>query len=173
MKKIFALLLVLALSLALLTSCSTVNYKDVKRVLIEEVSCESFYLYAFESAVISDCQSYGDGYPTDTGYVYSAEKLSVGDTVDVWGAYTFGYYNENGDYNIKTGTTATVSEVVGDYGIGLLRSANSYTVTFFGLESGAPGAGSTVSELDSVKEAIKYKVEVVTDNPVFIEFYAE
>ena len=173
MKKIFALLLVLALSLALLTSCSTVSYKDVKRVLIEDVSCESFYLYAFESADVTNCQQYGNVYPIDRGFVYSTEKLSVGDTVDVWGDCSFAYYDQYGYYNTKTGTTGTVSEIVEEYEIVLLRSSSSYTVTFFGLESGTPGAGTTAIERESLTETTKYKVEVVTDNPVFIEFHVK
>lgn len=173
MKKIFSLLLTLALFLALLTSCSTVRYTDVKRVTIEGDSYESFYLYSFEYADLSECQYNGITYPTETGYVYSTERLEIGDVIEVWGEHSFGYYDTNGHYTTRMGTTATVREITERYEIELLRAANSYTVTFFGLDGAAYGASSTVSEYTDAARAVKHKVEILTENPVYIEFNLE
>ena len=172
MKKALSLTVLLALLLALLTSCSTVNYKGIKALKIEDVTCTSFYLYAFDEAIISGYLDYGAEYPpTVTGYAFSFERLEVGDEIEVWTNHSFSYYDEFYNYTTRQGTTGKVTEIAGDYSVGLLRSGNSYTVTFFG-HKGTAVYTATFSSLEQVTEVEKYKVEVITDNPVYIEFEA-
>ena len=173
MKKALSLFVTLATLLALLTSCSTVSYKDVKRISLEDVSCESFFLYSFYDAEVSGYQDYySDEYPSEYGYVYSSELLSPGDEIEVWGQFSFNYYDEYYGHGTKYGTTARVGEVVEVYKIQLLRSGSSYNITFFAPTGAAVGSGTAVSSIDSLAEVEKYKVELITENPVFIEFYA-
>ena len=52
MKKLFSLILLAALCLSALTSCSTVSYKDIKNLKIEGTTFKSFYLYEFEGLIM-------------------------------------------------------------------------------------------------------------------------
>ena len=167
-----------ALCLSALTSCSTVSYKDVKNLKIEGTTFKSFYLYEFEGADVSSCTVYDDYYyygdePTVTGYIYSYEKLSVGAEIKVWSQYSFRHYDENvGDYVVENGTTAYVKSVVESYPVTLIRSDNAYNITVFSLEDITEGQDTSVTDISDIAPAKKHRVEVVTDNPVYIEFYS-
>ena len=166
MKKLVSLILLTALSIAALTSCSTVSYKDIKSLSIQDVTCQTFFLYYFCDANIYDYAGGYEGAPTSEGFVYSSEELHAGDEITVWSDVQFGY-----DVT-RYGTTATVNEVSEIFPIELIRSGNAYNISFYSLVDEALGAGSTVSYREELAEAKKYKVEIITDESVLIEFFA-
>lgn len=173
-KKIICLLLMVTILLLCLSSClSSLSEGDVKSVKIDSYTYTSYYLYYFEEADISGYSTsiYNDGRtPTESGYVYSDQKLSVGDAVEVWNTKYF-YDEEKGSSSSSSsssrGTTATVKKIVECYPVKVKRNKETYTITHFGT-----GYGETATEISDMAEREKSIVELTKDR-VTIEYYAD
>ena len=169
-KKIICLLLMVTILLLCLSSClSSLSEGNVKSVKIDSFTYTSYYLYYFEEADISGYSSsiYDDGdAPSESGYVCSDQKLSVGDTVEVWNNKYF-YDEEKGSSSSSRGTTATVKKIVERYAVKVKRNKETYTITHFGAVY-----EKTAKEISDMAEREKSIIEITKDR-VTIEYYAD
>ena len=162
-KKIICLFMLIAISLLCLSSCTNGNVKSVKIDSKTYITC---YLYYFEEADISGYSSsiYDKDAPTESGYVYSNQKLSVGDVVEVWNG---AYFNNEEENMSSFGTTATVKKIIGCYPVKVKRNKETYTITHFGMVNEI-----TATELSDMEECEKSMIELTKDR-VTIEYYAD
>ena len=169
-KKFVCLCLVLFIALFSLLSCSRNN---IKAITVDDKYYYTYYLYSFKDAKINNYQENNDYFitstsnpPTKTGYVYSSEKLESGDSIKVWNNLLF---SAEDDYvsSSMLGTDAVVDEVIDVYYIEVTSNKETYTITYFDLQS-----KSTVSNKSELREPSKNKIKV-TKERVTIEYYTD
>ena len=160
-KKSISFFFVLVFFSCVLLSCSQ---KGIKSITVDNKIYNTYYLYSFKDALISDDYSMIDAGnpPTETGYIYSTEKLNPGDSIKVWTNILFRKANE-----YELGTIAIVDSIIEVYPIKLDRGKESYTITYFDIKS-----AKTVSDKTDLKEPSRSKIEV-TKERVTIEYYAD
>ena len=154
MKRLLAVLLITIMAMLNLTSCE--SYENVVEVECDGTAFKTIYLYYFEDADITGY--YGDSIaPTKSGYVYSNQKLSVGDRIKVWKEYVFGK-----GISQVSGTTAVVKELVETYGITVSSSSDRFDITCYTLnESNIITEGRYCdTEKSELEEPKKQKINV-------------
>ena len=134
MKRLLAALLITIMAMLNLTSCE--SYENVVQVKCDGTTFKTIYLYYFEDADITGYEGtgheenyyyyYGSIAPTESGYVYSNQKLSVGDEIKVWEECDF----SKGTSKVS-GTTAVVKELVETYGITVSSSSDRFDIVFY------------------------------------------
>ena len=95
MKKVLSLIVLVSLCV-LLVSCN-LTPTEVESVYIDANSIlnsntyDTIYLYSFKDAKVSTSyeSTTSKEIPSSTGYIYSSEKLQVGDTIKVWNDFKF------------------------------------------------------------------------------------
>lgn len=137
-----------------LTSCE--SYENVVEVECDGTAFKTIYLYYFENADITGY--YGDSIaPTKSGYVYSNQKLSVGDRIKVWKEYDF-----SKSTSTVSGTTAVVKKLVETYGITVSSSFDRFDITCYTLN----GSNAIIegrycdTEKSELEEPKKQKINV-------------
>ena len=163
MKKIISTISIITLVLSFLTSCSSNKVKSVK---VDEYTYYTFYLYSFKDAQIdnvniSDSHDY---VPTSTGYIYSMEQLSSGDTIKVWHDFTFG---EQDHPWTNGGTNATVDRLIDTYRIDVKKNDSTYEITYYTLVSSYYQLSlSTVTNKSDLEKTQKHKIEVFIERAI-------
>lgn len=159
MRKIISFLLIVAISVLFITSCSTKG--DIEKVVVSDTSYKPIYLYAFKDADVSGfqkgSQTSDDAVPTANGYIYSKAKLSVGDQITVWNNEKF----EDAMY--VHGTQAVVSAIIKTYPVRVNAGIGKYNISYYDFDASKTYCASKQLELQEVKEytMIAPKEEVV------------
>lgn len=173
MKKVISVLVLIALSLSLATSCN-LGSRKAKSVLTKSIlySSRALYLYEFEDAVIDGEYKPADENeitPTKSGFVFSTEELEKGEEITVWKNVIFESSSEfdwSGDPKTKSSTEATVKKCVKMYPILVEDKGQTFLITYY----------DSLSETYSTKEAAlkkepeKHTIEIGKAN-VFIEYF--
>ena len=164
-KKNLCLFLVFVLNSFALLSCSQ---NDIKSIMVDEKNYSTYYLYSFKDANITDNYTMLEtaNPPTETGYIYSTEKLNHGDSIKVWNNILFGG-SDNYISSSMFGTDAIVDKVIEVYPIKVDIGKETYTITYFDVKS-----AKTVSDKSDITEPSKNKIEV-TKERVTIEYYTD
>ena len=162
MKKSIALALVILLVALTLSSCSFSNVESVK--IDDTYYYRTIYLYSFKNAMVDNFYSYTDSakVPTQTGYVYSYEKLSSGDSIKVWNRYYFTDSIDNYGYYDSRGTYATVDRLVYTYRVEVSETNDTFMITHY---NSIP-YNDTASSKNELPELTKEKIEVVKERVV-------
>lgn len=159
MKKIVSLFTMIAM-LLILCSCSFGG--KVQSVQVDSTEYLTIYVYSFKDAEIDPNfeSSTSSATPTYTGYVYSTEKLSVGDDIKVWNNFKFGEKGASSWTDTrKTGANATVDKIVKTYRVTVKSSNDSYVITYYKLKSSSY-YDSSVSNIEDLVEIVKHKIKV-------------
>ena len=92
------------------------------------------------------------------GYIYSKEKLSVGDKITVWNEF---YFDENTKYSLDrtSGVEAVVSKVVDTYYVEVSQQQNTYIITYFTIDGSTLSYTSETEKAD-LKKVIKNKIHL-------------
>ena len=161
MKKSIALALVILLVALTLSSCSFSNVESVK---IDDINYRTIYLYSFKNAMVDDFYSTESTskVPTQTGYVYSYEKLSSGDSIKVWNQYYFYDRTDNYGYYGSSGTFATVDRLVYTYRVEVSETNDTFMITHY---NSIP-YNDTASSKNELPELTKEKIKVVKERVV-------
>lgn len=173
MKKTLSIILIIAALMSVLSSCSTV-FREIKSVRVHNgsygMTYQTIYVYAFDDAQIDNYsrEPYAMDHPTRYGYVYSTEKLKVGDSIKVWQQFDFGA--ETTSLFNNTGTYATVAEIVETYKVSARKKLNSYVITYYSLDDYTYISYTTVTNKTYLAKIEKHVIEV--SNGVQIEYYS-
>lgn len=177
MKKVIAFIVVAAL-IFMLISCGSSSIK-VSRVFLEGYTTsyvDSIYLYSFKNAEISAKYESATSteQPTSSGYIYSIEKLNVGDTIKVWNEFKFGEEPSSWTDNRPYGVNAIVDKIVAAYEIKVEATSDTYIITYYSVEGsfGNSLSYTCVSNKEKLKEIQTKKIEVTKDR-VVIEYYTK
>ena len=135
MKKAISVLILIALSLSLATSCNFGSRK-AKSVIGNSLLtyCHTIYLYEFEDAVIDGEYTLIDDIgitPTESGFVFSTEELEKGEPIKVWNNVRF----LNLGYG-TLGTQATVKRCVKTYPIEVKDKEQTFLITYYDNSNG-------------------------------------
>lgn len=166
MKRIFPLATLCFIISIFLLSCD--GNEKIKSVEVDDTEYSTFYLYRFEEAEVGLKYSYlNDSVqkPTSSGYIYSSQNLSSGDTIKVWGNIIFYDEYETVDYynTSSIGTNAIVKEKLDTYNITIEEKSDTYVITYYTHKN------STFSQKEDIIEVEKHKIEVVKER-VTIEY---
>ena len=156
MKKIGLLVSVVLIISNFFCACSAKS--EIKSVVIDDVEYKTIYLYSFKDAQIDKYVKtlQTEVEPTESGFVYSSEKLSPGDTVKVWNNYRF--TDDISDWDLSLfGTIAVVDKVMETYCIAIKSTDSTYRITYYTY------SGETVSEKKNIEEIEKHKIEVTKE----------
>ena len=164
MKKFISIILLFSSVLFMLCSCG--NYgNNISSVSIDNISktYKTVYLYSFKDASIDDYyqDDSSDMPPTATGYVYSTEKLKVGDKIEVWSNLWFGNLNSYPYGNSRRGTNAVVSRIVATYRVTVEEKEDTYIITYYTISE-----SSSASKRKDLKELTKHKIEVTKERVI-------
>lgn len=137
--------------------------------LLSNYTCSTIYLYKFTNAEIdSNYESESSTeYPSSSGYIYSTEKLKIGDTITVWNEFRFGEKTSSWIDERKRGAEAIVDEIVCIYKVNVKTTSDTYIITYYSVE-GITNYTS-VTNRDNLKEIQKHQIEV-TKERVTIEY---
>ena len=162
MKKVVLLVSIVLIIANLFCSCSAGN--EIKSVVVDDVEYSTIYLYSFKNAQIDNYVKtlQTEVAPTESGFVYSSEKLSSGDAVKVWTGYYFTdkFSNSSGNFAVigsDFGTIAVVDKVIEIYRIEIKSTDSTYRITYFTYPI------KTVSEEKDIGEIEKHKIEVTKE----------
>ncbi|MBE6634096.1 MAG: hypothetical protein E7620_07135 [Ruminococcaceae bacterium] len=151
---------VLSLFMILLVVCSCGSSKQIKCIKVDGVEYRPVYLYSFKDAKIDgeySILSIGEE-PTESGYVYSTEKLEKGDTVRVWENLYF-KGSDNSYTTGNAGTTAIVDKVLKTNYVKAESKNDTYILTYYNLSSRTSNKTATNrSDLEEQLEEIKAEV---------------
>ena len=141
---------------------------DIKSIKVDETSYNTYYLYSFKDAIITDNYTFlvASNPPTETGFIYSAEKLKPGDSIKVWNNILFDP-SDNYVSSSMVGTNAVVDKIIEVYPIKVNNEKETYIITYFDIKS-----TKTVSDKSDLNEPTKNKIEVAKER-VTIEYYAD
>lgn len=171
MKKICTAIAVFLSVSLLLCSCDS---DDVSSVRIADSASiyETIYLYSFKDAQIDEHfeSTTSTEIPSSTGYVYSTEKLEVGDTIKVWQDFKFGESPTSSWTDDRTrGTDAIVDKIVDTFKIHIEEKSGTFVITYYSIEGAFYFSGTTVTNRDNLKEVEKHKIEISKER-VIIEY---
>lgn len=174
MKKIIALIIVASLILTLV-SCGS-SSSNVSCVYIEGSSllstsiCYTIYLYSFKNAEINAKyeSTSSTEKPSSSGYIYSTEKLNVGDAIKVWNEFKFGEKTSSWTDDRQYGVNAIVDKIVAAYKITVKATSDTYIITYYSVEGSI--SNTSVSKKENLKEIQMKKMEVSKDRAI-IEYY--
>lgn len=160
MKKVY-LITILLIASSFFCSC-TINRK-IASVQIDDTVYSSMYLYSFDNADISSYTLFPphDVAPTPSGYTYSTEKLSSGDTIKVWGNIRFRTESENYLSSGDFGTTATVNKLIETYQIKVKEKKDTYVITYFDISNRT----SSINP-EHINKVEKVTIEVVKERVI-------
>lgn len=152
MKKIISLISVL---LIIMIFCSCAINGNIASIKIDDAEYKNIYLYSFKDAQINDFSStIANIVPTESGYIYSTEKLLPGDSIKVWEHAFFGDNDLSYVTSSNIGTTAVVDEIIEVYPIQIKKAGSNYRITYYQV------VFNTVSEKQDLGEVIENKIEI-------------
>ena len=134
MKKASSFLTLIAVLALILTSCT--GNKQISYIQLDKLGgYYTIYLYSFDNAVIDPTyeSSSSDATPTAKGYVYSNDKLSPGDTIEVWKEFKFGEKESSWSDNRKSGADATVVELIKTYHVKAKTSGSMCRISYYSI----------------------------------------
>lgn len=170
MKKTISVILLISLLILMLSSCDIIS-GDISSVRIDDslLSCHTVYLYAFKNAKInSNYESEtSTETPTSSGFIYSREKLKVGDSIKVWQDFKFGKKTSSWPDNRQSGTEAVVAKIVDKYEVKVKNKGDTYIITYYTVDELI--SHTTVTNRENLAKIEKHKIEVVKDK-VIIEY---
>jgi hypothetical protein len=170
MKKIVSIITMLA-TLLILCACSPTE--KVKSVHVDSSEYLTIYVYSFKDATIDSKfeSSSSIATPTSKGYIYSTEKLAIGDTIKVWNNFKFGEKNPSSWTDTREyGANAIVDKIVNTYRITVKSGTDSYVITYFKPESSYYNlSNSSVSNIEDLEKIVEHKIEVSKER-VIIEY---
>ena len=155
MKKIISLIGIL---LIIMIFCSCSVNGNIASIKIDDVEYKNVYLYSFKDAQINEFSStIANIIPTESGYIYSTEKLSPGDSIKVW---EYAYFGDN-DLPFMTssdmGTTAVVDKIIEVYPIQIKKVGSNYKITYYEWST---SIFNTVSNKQDLREITEQKIEI-------------
>ncbi len=156
MKKIVSFITILA-TLLILCACSSVG--KVQSVRVDSSEYLTIYIYSFKDATIDSNfeSSSSNATPTSNGYIYSTQKLAVGDTIKVWNDFQFGEKKPSSLITLY-GANAIVDNIVNTYRVKVKNSKDAYVITYFEPESSF--SSSCVSNIEDLPKIVEHKIEV-------------
>ena len=169
MKRLIAFALILSTILLGICSCSA--SKRIKYIKVDSSEYCTVYLYSFKDAKIDSKYSslVSSEEPTESGYVFSTEKLEKGDTVWVWEHFHFDDLYDS--YTNIKGTTAIVDDVLKTYYVKAESKNDTYLLTYYNMSSGYLYRTATNrSQLEDRLEEIKAEV---TKDRVTIYYFTD
>ena len=149
-----------------LAACASIG--NVQSVTVDDTEYKTIYLYSFKDANITkkyNALNSSDSTPTSCGFIYSTEKLSVGDSITVWETYIFSKTNTNNNSyndssNSSVGTKAIIDKVVAIYRINVDATFDTYKITYYKFPS---SFDLCVSNEDQICSLSEQNIEVVKD----------
>ena len=165
MKKVISIILLIATLVSILCSCNKTS-DDISYVQIDSLLYvyETIYLYEFKDAAIDENyeSSTSTETPSTSGYIYSSEKLKVGDSITVWKDFKFGTKTSSYQDDRESGTEAIVDEIVAVYRVQVKHNSDTYIITYYTVQDTSISY-TTVTKRESVKELEKHKIEVTKE----------
>ena len=169
MKKTISVILLISLLILMLSSCDIIS-GDISSVRIDDslLSCHTVYLYAFKNAKIdSNYESEtSTETPTSSGFIYSREKLKVGDSIEVWKDFKFGTKTSSWQDDRQSGTEAVVAKIVDKYEVKVKNKGDTYIITYYTIDTSY--SYTSVTERKNLVEVEKNKIEVVKDRVIIV-----
>ena len=183
MKKVISIILLIASLITILCSCNqksddmnsafddmNLGSDDISYVQIDTsllYTCQTIYLYAFKNAKIDPNyeSTSSTETPSSTGYIYSYDKLEVGDSIKVWQDFMFGKKTSSYQDDRQRGTEAIVDEIVAVYRVKVKRNTDTYIITYYTVPDTSISY-TTVTKRESVKELEKHKIEITKDRVI-------
>ena len=175
MKKAISIILLVASLITILCSCyktsrdDTAGSDNISSVQIDSLlfTYQTVYLYSFKNATIDpDYESTSSTEtPSSTGYVYSYNKLEVGDSIKVWQDFKFGTKTSSYQDDRESGTEAIIDEIVAVYRVQVKHNSDTYIITYYTVQDTSISY-TTVTKRESVKELEKHKIEVTKDRVI-------
>ena len=156
-KVVFMVATVLTISFLL---CSCTTNSTIEAVIVDGVEYKTVYLYSFENAELDSNLKhfpYRNISPTACGYTYSSQKLSPGDTINVWSNCV---YRETSSTSINSsdfGTNAVVTKMIKTYQISIREAQDTYIITYYEFNR------DTATNKEDLKEIKRNTIEVVKE----------
>ena len=170
MKKVLSLIVLVSLCV-LLVSCN-LTPTEVESVYIDANSIlnsntyDTIYLYSFKDAKVSTSyeSTTSKEIPSSTGYIYSSEKLQVGDTIKVWNDFKFGAKPSTWSDDREYGVDAVVSKIVEIYKVKVKSTSDTYIITYYSVEKSL--SKTSVSNKENLAKIQLHKVELTKDRVI-------
>lgn len=169
MKKAVSLAILTVMLLSIFCSCGQVSGKISYVRVGDLLSYKTLYLYKFKDAEIDSIyeSTTSTETPTSSGYVYSTEKLEVGDEIKVWSDFKFGEKGTGFTDTRKSGTMATVEKIVETFRVKVSANGDTYIITYYEVQHSST-SGSSVSDKDNIKNVEKHKIQVTKDRVIIV-----